>query len=75
MKGIIEYMEAKILIDRVRKQGENDGIENQITHLTSPDDNENFESVFYYLEDHILIQIAEWTKILQELHMFKRRMW
>ena len=75
MNGIITNTERRVLVDRVRKLCENDGIENQIIHLECPDDNENFESVFYYLEDSILEQIAEWTKILQELHKFKRRTW
>jgi hypothetical protein len=75
MTGIITRMERKVLIDRVMKQRETDGIKNQILHLEIPDDNEQYENVFYWLEDHILEQIAEWTKILRELHKFKRRMW
>ena len=75
MKGIISNTERRVLVDRVRKLCENDGIENQIIHLESPDDNENFDSVFYYLEDHIVNNIAEWTKILQQMLKFKRRIW
>ena len=74
MNGIITNSERKVLVDRVMKQRETDGIKNQILHLEIPDDNENFESVFYYLEDHVIKQIAKWTKILRKIHMFRRRL-
>lgn len=73
MKGIIDHQEEGLLKSKVMILSENDGIYNQICHLASPDDNERFESVFYYLEDQILIQIAEWTNLLQKLHKIKRR--
>ena len=75
MNGIITHKIKKVLIERVKALSENSGIENQITHLYSPDDNESFDPIFYYLEDHMIKQINGWAQLLRDIHRTKRALW
>lgn len=72
MDGIITYNERRDLQKRVKLLCENDGIENQIIHLGSPDDNECFDSVFFYLETEINKVISEWIRIKRQILYYKK---
>ncbi len=71
MNELITYSEMKDLKRRVNLLCENDGIENQIIHLQQPDDNECFDSVFFYLETEISKVIQGWLSIVERLSEFK----
>lgn len=74
MDGLITYNERRALQKECRLLCENDGIENQIIHLESPDDNEVFQYVFDYLEAEMDKVMLKWYKLKEDIMRFKQRM-
>ena len=71
MDALITYSERRDLQRRAKLLNENDGIENQIIHLGCPDDNECFDSVFYYLETEIDKVILRWIRLKEDILRYK----